>query len=519
MLLGAGVLLAFSWWPRSTRSLPIFNRTVLRWATIILVCFALVSVQLVRVQVVESARTVNRIGESPDGEVVSNPRQRARSLDVQRGRILDEHGNVLADSTQLEDGTWARTYPTTAAAGLIGYYSPGLFGSTNIEQEYDDYLSGVKGGNPAEDWLNGVLHKDQRGYDLGLTLDLDLQQQADDLLAGRPGAVILMDADTGAVLAMAGAPSFDPNKLYANVGQQTQQQIDEIQQYWADLNAEDGSPLIFRPTQGVYNPGSTFKTVTASALIDTGKADLNTVYRDEGIFEVDGRVIEEANRPDPTQVNFTLEQSFAYSLNVVFAQIGLQLGSDTLWEYANRFGIGRQIDFDIPTSDQTQIASSRDALNNRALLADTGFGQGEILVSPLDMALVVSTIANDGVQAHPYVVDRVMDHNGKVLDTFDHGDDTRIIAPESAAMVQDLMRATATYGAAKGMDIEGATVGGKTGTAEVGSGDPHSWFIGYAKTDQHSYAVAVVVEHGGAGSQVAMPIGADMLRSAVQGQP
>lgn len=515
LLAGAGVMLAIAWWPRGTRSLPIYNRTLLRWATIIVVGFTLITIQLIRIQIVESSRIADRSAETTDGQVVQNPRDRLRALQVQRGSIFDRDGEVLAESVQVGDGTYERQYPNTDAAGLVGYYSPALYGSTNIEREYDAYLAGLEGGNPAEEWLNGVLHEDKRGYDLGLTLDMDLQRTANELLAGRPGAVVLMDAQTGEVLAMAGAPSFDPNRLYANAGQQSDEEMAAIRAYWEELIANPDAPLVFRPTQGLYNPGSTFKTVTASAVVDSGRANAETVYRDEGIFEVDGRVIEEANRPDPTQINFTLEESYAWSLNVVFAQIGLQLGSDTLLDYAERFGFGSSLDFDIPTAE-TQVVSSRDELNNRALLADTGFGQGQILATPLQMAVVAATAANDGVAPRPFVVDEVRDFEGTVLERFGDDGGDRVMSPESAATVRRLMEASADYGYASGVDIAGATIGGKTGTAEVGEGEPHSWYTGYAIAGDRRLAVAVIVERGGAGSAVAMPIGAEMLRAALE---
>ncbi|HAX24568.1 MAG TPA: penicillin-binding protein 2 [Thermomicrobiales bacterium] len=514
LLAGAGIMLAVAWWPRGTRSLPIYNRTVLRWATIIVVGFTLVTIQLVRIQVVEGNRIASRSAETADGQVVQNPRERLRALQVQRGSILDRHGQVLADSVQIKDGTFIRRYPNTEAAGLIGYYSPALYGSTNIERAFDQYLSGQKGGNPAEEWLNGVVHADKRGYDVGLSIDINLQAKANELLAGRPGAVVLMDAQTGEVLAMAGAPSFDPNRLYANTGQQSDEEMATIRAYWAELIADPNAPLVFRPTQGLFSPGSTFKTVTASALVDSGKANADTVFRDEGLFEVDGRVVEEPNRPDPTQINFTLEQAYAWSLNVVFAQIGLQLGSDTLLDYAQRFGFGSSLAFDFPTAE-TQIASSRDELNNRALLADTGFGQGQILATPLQMAVVAATIANDGAAPRPSVVEQVVDPDGNVLERFAHGDGHRVISPESAATMRRLMEASASYGYARGVEIDGATVGGKTGTAEVGEGEPHSWYTGYAISGNRRIAVAVIVEHAGAGSKVALPIGAEMLRAAL----
>ncbi len=515
LLLASGVLLAISWWPRGTKTLPVFNRTLLRWSAIILVCFTLVSVQLIRVQIVESSRISSRIAEAPNGEVAINPRERLRALEMQRGRIFDRDGRILADTIEREDGTYERTWPELSTAPLVGYYSPEIYGLTNIEAEFDEYLSGQDGGNPAEEWLNGILHSKQRGYDLTLTIDLELQNLAADLLADRPGAIVLMDADTGEMLAMYGAPIFDPNRLYANLGQQTDEEIAEINAYWAELNSNPDAPLVFRPTDGLYNPGSTFKSVTAAAVVDSGQATLDTIYRDEGVLEIDGRIIEELNRPDPNKVNWTLEESYAYSLNVVFAQLGLQIGGETLWSYAERFGFGESIPFDFETAT-TQIANSRAELNNRALLADTGFGQGQILATPLQMAMVVGAVMNGGVMMQPTVVDTVIGEGGEVLEDFSNDEWRRAISGDSAATVRDLLLATAEYGYSSDVQIDGLTVGGKTGTAELADGEPHSWFTGFAEQGDRTLVVSVIVERGGPGSQSALPVGRALLEAAFQ---
>jgi peptidoglycan glycosyltransferase len=226
-------------------------------------------------------------------------------------------------------------------------------------------------------------------------------------------------------------------------------------------------------------------------------------------------VIEEANRPDPNKANWTLEESYAYSLNVVFAQIGLQLGSQELWDYAHKFGFGESIPFDFETAT-TQIANSRDDLNNSALLADTGFGQGQILATPLQMAMVVSAVVNDGVMVQPRVVEQVQEGDGDVLETFGADEWRRAISADSAASVRDLLLATADYGFSQGALIDGLTVGGKTGTAEVGEGEPHSWFTGFAESGDRTLVVSVIVEHGGPGSQAALPVGRALLESAFQ---
>ncbi len=177
--------------------------------------------------------------------------------------------------------------------------------------------------------------------------------------------------------------------------------MNEAVNYWSELVIAEGSPLVFRPTQGLYAPGSTFKMVTAGTALNS-ESDINTgtIYRDEGILEVDGRVIVEQNRPDETRVDWTLEESFAYSLNVVFAQLGLDLGGETLAQGAAEVGFGDETRFALEVNE-SQLANATANLKNRTLVADTAFGQGEILVTPLQMALVGAAIANDGVIMEP----------------------------------------------------------------------------------------------------------------------
>lgn len=516
---GAGVALLFAWWPKGTRTLPIFNRTMLRWGTIVLVCFFLMSVQLVRMQVVESRSTFEKTVLTDSGEVFQNPRVSMDTARERRGDMLDRNGAVLVESVQREDGTWERTYPAPAAAQIAGYYSPPLYGTSHLESSFNDYLAGTEGGNPVVEWFDELLHRERQGYDLRLTIDLELQQQAVDLLGERAGAVVLMDPTTGEVLAMAGYPTFDPSRLYATAGQQTQEELEAIYAYWDELVTDPAAPLVYRPTQGLYTPGSTFKTVTAAAALSEGETTRDTIYRDEGSLNVDGRIIIELNRPDETRVDWTFEEAYSWSLNVVFAQVGLDLGADALWEWGERFGVNDEIPFDILT-DSGQMASSRAALtDSRALVADTAFGQGEILTTPLQMAMVVSAIVNDGVMMEPFLVQEALDQNGKVVQRFRPNTWREVVSTDVASEVRQMMLASAAYGYASGAQIEGVTVGGKTGTAETGTGESHAWFTGFAEDGGRKLVVSVIVENAGSGGTFALPIGRDLLAQAIaQGQ-
>jgi penicillin-binding protein A len=512
---GAGVALLIAWWPKGTRTLPIFNRTMLRWGTIVLVGFFLMTIQLVKIQVVESHQTFNRIVVTESGDVFQNPRISMDTARQQRGAMLDREGRVLVESVRREDGTYERTYPEPSAAPLVGYYSPPLYGMSQLEASFNDYLSGSEGGNPVVEWFDSLLHRERRGYDIQTTIDVDLQRRATELLGERAGAVVLMDAVTGEVLAMVGYPSYDPSKLYASAGQQTSEELAAINSYWTELISNPDAPLVFRPTQGLYTPGSTFKTITVAAALQEGLAQPDQVYRNEGALNVDGRIIIEQNRPDETRVDWTLEESYSYSLNVVFAQVGLQLGADRLWEWGNRFGINEEIPFDILT-DGGQVASSQSALvESQALVADTGFGQGQILTTPLQMAMVVSAVVNGGTMMEPRLVGSVRDTEGRTLERFRPAAWRHVLSAEVAAQVRQLMLASADYGFANAAQIEGVVVGGKTGTAETGGEAPHAWFTGFAEEGDRKLVVSVIVENAGSGSVVALPIGRDLMAFAI----
>ncbi len=505
---GAGFLLILALWPVSRRRTPIFNKTVIRISIVLLVVFLVVTVQLVRIQVVESSRTYYKVVQTADNDVVQNPRILISSEQHERGRIVAPDGTVLAESVPDADGTVSRVYAEPSTAGLIGYYSPVLFGASGIESAANDYLTGGDGGNPVTEWFDSVLHRNRPGYDVELSIDLELQRLATELLAGYQGAAVLLDAETGEVLAMAGSPAVDTGRLSSS-------DFEDARQYWHDTVEREDGPLLFRPTQGLYTPGSTFKTVTAAAAIDSGSAVPQSGFRDEGVFEVEGRVIVEPNRPDDTRAVWTLEESYAYSLNVVFAQLGLQVGAQELQDFADQLGFGASIPFDLPV-EPSQLTNDSASLESRTLLADTGYGQGEILVTPLQMALVVAAIENQGEMPEPFVISEVREREGKVLESRSPKTWRTVMKPETAAAMRDLLLASTSYGYASGAQIDGIIVGGKTGTAETGAGEPDAWFIGFAEHENSKYVVAVVLENGGRGGDTALPIGRELLQAATQ---
>jgi peptidoglycan glycosyltransferase len=504
------ILLLLAVWPVAPRPADPQDRAMVNGAIVFATIFAVLAIQLIRIQVLRRTAIAEKVGRDPaTGEVLGNPRIVNDDLEILRGSIFDRNGEVIAESVK-NTGPVRRIYPDERTAYVAGYFSPLLYGRTGLEATFDDELSGREGANPVSDTLDDLLNRNHSGYDLHLTLDADVHRFASDQLAGRTGAVVVLDVQSGAVRALASEPHFDPGQLFTA----NNDDRDTAAAYWQQLNDDPNRPLVLRATSGLFPPGSTFKTVTASAAIDAGTSSPDKTYPDPGFLEVDGHTIIENNRPDETVDTWTLRDGLAFSLNVVLAQVGLELGARKLEAYCERFGFGSSLDFDIPISE-SQIASSDDFLDSRAALADTAFGQGQLLVTPLQMAVVAATIANGGELMRPYLVDRVARSNGKTVRQIEPDSIRRVMATNGAKQVRDMMINAVANGFVAGAALADFTVGGKTGTAEVEGQEPHSWFIGFVGDPEPRYAVAVLLEHGGTAVSIAVEMARQMLYQAM----
>jgi peptidoglycan glycosyltransferase len=499
-------------WPDLPPTVPLLGRSTLRMTMIFLSIMTLFAVQLLRVQVVMSDSISHRAGIDPaTGDVISNPILTEAALTTPRGAIVDRNGVVLARSV-MSNGVARRSYPEPAAAEVTGYFSPLLYGASGLEASWDDELAGRAGGNAIMRALDDLRGLPPRGNDLHLTLDIGLQRQAHALLAGRTGAVVLLDAQSGAVLALASEPSFDPNALVAVDAADREPAMAA----WSRLTSDPRNPLVQRATSGLFAPGSTFKTVTAAAAIERGIAAPETIYEDDGELTIDGHTLVEANRPNDAVTQWTLQDAFSWSLNVVFAQIGLQLGGGALADAARGWGWESAIPFDLPVAP-SRVSVTPGFLDGQLAVAETAFGQGELLASPLQMALVAAGVANDGEIMRPYLVASISGPDGATLDETHSSRWRRGIGPEAARQTRDLMVTAVENGALGNAYVPAYTIGGKTGTAETGSENPHAWFIGFIGLPGEAprYAVAVILESGGGGGQVALPIGRDLLAAAM----
>lgn len=491
-------------------ALAAFNRSLIRTAMVIATVFVIISAQLVRIQVVRSDETYFRTAEGTDGEVMGNPRTANSDLAIERGEIFDRNGTLIA-GTERQGNVYVRTYPDPMTSYVAGFYSPLLYGSSGLEEAFNQELVGQEGNNPIVRVTNDLLNRPQQGSSLRLTLDAGLQGVATQLLGETNGGVVVMDAKSGEVLVLASNPAYDPNRLFTS----DLSQRDDATDYWNSLLSQPDTPLVLRPTMGLFSPGSVFKTVTAAIGIEAGYVEPDEIYEDNGELTIDGRVLVENNRPDPTRTEWTATEGMAWSLNVVFAQIGLEIGATDYWENSSRFGFGTSIPFDVPVAEG-QIASSQDFLRDNNALADTGFGQGEILVSPLQMALLTSMYVNDGKMMRPFLVASVVDDEGEVSSRTTPEVWQQSISAGTAADVEQMMIAAVQNGSVDEAVIEGFRVGGKTGTAETGGGSSHSWFIGFISEsgEEPAYVVAVVLENGNDTDRAALA-GRDMLLETI----
>jgi penicillin-binding protein A len=425
----------------------------------------------------------------------SNTRAIEQEMKVDRGRILSADGVELAVNKQ--DGKYYfRTYPQgDLLAPWLGYNSL-QYGRAGVERVYNEELSGQSGLLGITGYWDQLSGKTHVGADLELTVDMSVQRAAAEALGDRKGAVVALDPKTGAVLAMVSYPRYDPNTLESD---------------WKTINADEGRPLVNRAASGLYPPGSVFKIIVAAAGLQTGTVKPDTRFEDTGSVMAGGFVVH--NYGDNIYGDHDFTQAFADSINTTFAKIGVQMGADTLATYAAGFGFGESIPWALGGSVSVFPAP---AAMDKAHLAQVSYGQGEVLSTPLQIALAASAIANGGQIMKPYIVAQVLKRDGSVLSTTKAERWLTAIPGETAATVRDLMIEVVKSGTGTRAALQGVQVAGKTGTAEVADAEPHAWFAGFAPADDPQVVVAVLVENAGTGGSVAAPIARAVIAAALE---
>ncbi len=454
------------------------------------------------------------------GPLTDDPRDPLRAWvdrTVARGRILDARGTVVAGNVTLEDGSRARRYRFPAMATITGYHGA-LLGTAGLERTYDLQLSGMDGLTAGGGALRKLRDDPYRPVDVVVSVDARFQQLAARLLGDRRGAVVAIEPTTGRILALVSTPGYDASRL---------SDLRTARSYLSRLRRDDDAPLLDRATQGRYVPGSVFKLVTAVAALGSGAVDASTTFPEQPAesrrgLRIDGTRLRDSPRTVQLDHPLDLAEAMEVSSNVWFARAALEAGPQAMVEGARRLGLERAFDIGLPTV-AGQVNGGDGPLagfGSDAELASAAFGQGEVLVTPLHMALVAATIANDGVLMSPSLVDRLEDRDGR-----------RIVQPRqvigrvmSSQVANDIRAAmtTAVEGDfagpyAAGAKVPGVRTAGKSGTAELAPGErPHSWFTGFAPARSPRIAIAVIVENGGSGSSAAVPIGGRLMRAWLQ---
>lgn len=429
----------------------------------------------------------------------SNKRLWVQRNEVLRGTIYDRDMEALTKSTKVDADTQTREYTYGALfAHAIGYVDI-KYGITGLERKYDSELiySSVK-----DDIINFIKYRgeipEKVGNSIQTTLDYKVQKKAYDLLGNNKGAVVVLNPKTGEILAMVSKPSFDPNSL------------DED---WADINSNKSMPLINRATAGLYPPGSTFKVITAASAIDNISGIMDRTFEDNGkIVFNDNESLSNYNGEVLGTLNF--KEAFVESSNVVFGTLGMELGNSKLKKTAEAFNFNADTPADGVTIENSQFPSYN--LFEKGNLAQSAIGQAEVLATPMEMALVAGTIANNGVMMKPYIVSQVLNSSGDTLKTIEPQQIRQVISPNTASVIKEFMRAVVTSGTGTNAAVQGIEVSGKTGTADNLEGsEPHSWFIGFAPYDNPEVAVAVIVENGGTGGSLAAKIAGQVMQAAL----
>lgn len=461
------------------------NRAISALATLFVALFVLLAARQTYIMVIKGPD----IAAKP-----YNPRHAL--LDSLRGRILATDGTVLAKTVGKR-----RVYPYgESLAQTLGYVSA-RYGTSGVEDAYDRALTPPDTtGDPVAQFDELVASTQGKmsqahGADVVTTIVPAIQSEAwQQLSAHERGAVVVLDPRSGAVLALASVPSFDPNGLDRD---------------FASLNADPGSPLLNRAIDGLYPPGSTFKIFTAASALDAGTVTMDSHFDDPGYYVIGDFTLHD-NEGEATGYQ-DVTNAFALSSNVDFAQIALKMGTDLFYQYLDKWGIGSSLDFQLP-AETDRVPNKASVVPGE--LAQMGFGQGALLMTPLQMALVASTIANGGNMPRPYLVRQIV-RDGTAASVTPSGNLASPVSADTAANVKKMMVAVVSRGTGTVAQLPHVQVAGKTGTATNPHGAAHSWFVCFAPADRPRVAVAVIVENGGYGADVAAPIARNVLREAL----
>jgi peptidoglycan glycosyltransferase len=421
---------------------------------------------------------------------------------IPRGLILARDGTVLARNRRLGTGEtrrFVRTYPGGPLVSHAVGYSFVERGRAGLERARNDELAGEE--NEFESIIDELRGGEREGNDVRTTVDAGAQRTAVAALAGRPGSIVAMEPETGRVRVMVSIPDFDPNL---------------IPDRFRELNRAAGSPLLNRATQARYPPGSTFKVVTAAAALDSRKFTPDSVLDGSSPKTIGGVPLQNFGGQSFGPV--TLSEALTNSVNTVWGQVGERLGKDTMFRYMGRFGFGEDPPLDYPDSEMSpsgEFFEGRllDSDSDRVDVGRMAIGQDKLQVTPLQMAMVAAAVGNGGKLMRPRLTERVVAQDGRVKERISPRQSSRVMSEQAAGQLARMMGGVVEEGSGTAAALQGISVAGKTGTAEVAGGTSNqAWFIAFAPLDDPRMAIAVTVERTqGQGGTVAAPLAKQVL--------
>jgi penicillin-binding protein A len=480
------------------------NAQIRKLGIVMIVLFSALFLQLNYLQVIQA----NDLNNHP-----ANSRAVVRDFSQPRGVIQTADGTVIAQSVPSNDAfKFQRQYPLGPLfAHVTGYFSF-TYGSEGVEKEYNDALTGkIKKDsfNPRD-----LLVEKDKTANVTLTLRRDLQEIATQQLGDRQGAVVALDPRSGAILAMADYPTYDPSSLASH-------SQDPVRQAWTELNADPEKPLLPRTYRERYPPGSSFKVVTTAAALATGTATpAQPVYPTL-------RELPLPNSGGQTLANFgggtcggPLPEALRVSCNTSFAQLGMDLGAQKMSGAASDFGFNKVPPIDLPYGAASNFPPASAFARDLPGLAKSAIGQQDVAATPLQMALVAAGIANNGVIMTPHVMAEIRDAEGEVLQRYEQKPWMTAVPPNVAQQTRDMMVGVVAGGSGTRAQIPGVSVAGKTGTAQTGLDKSHTWFIAFAPAEAPRVAVAVMLEDQPSsneftGGALAAPIAQAVMRAAL----
>ncbi|WP_250278809.1 peptidoglycan D,D-transpeptidase FtsI family protein [[Clostridium] colinum] len=403
-----------------------------------------------------------------------NPRIN-NNKDIIRGNILDRNLNILAKTDNKRIYIYYNTFAHT-----VGFIDKGGYG---IESKYNFDLQTLN-----NDLLQRIAkefneNKSLQGNGLVLTLDKNLQEYCYNKLKNKTGAIIVMDSTTGKILSMVSSPSFNPNNITKD---------------WSNLvNDTKNNPFLNRATQGLYPPASVFKIITSATFIENYPNWENYTYTCNGYEIQQGIKISCANKKSHGNIN--LEKALALSCNSFFSHLATIITPEQIYQTAEKVLFNNNLDFSLDYNKSSFVLNNNSSIDE---IMQTYIGQGKTLVTPLHIALIGCSIANNGIMMKPYIVDSNIDYKGKIINKTIPKKLTNAFSIQTAQTLKNMLQKVVTEGTGKKAQIKDISISAKTGTAQIEGKEEHTWFLGMAPTENPNIVISIILENSGENSNI-----------------